>query len=157
MECSADFKKAENIIMQHGKDASSLIQVLILIQEECGYISKEMAECASKKLSVPLANVYSIITFYDRFKMEKPGKYSITCCQGTACFVKGGKYVLDEIKKNLGIGVGETTEDGMFSLNTSRCLSNCSQAAVVDINKEITAPVKLEDVSNLLESYKAKV
>lgn len=143
-----------DIISNYENDPSSLIQVLNIVQDELGYLPQIALEVIADELKVPISKIYGILTFYDKFKQEKPGKYIITCCQGTACFVKGGKNVLEEMKKSLNIDVNQTTKDGMFTLSTSRCLSACSTAPAITVNKESHATVSADSVEKIIQKYK---
>ena len=101
----------------------------------------------SEYLSIPLAEVYGVITFYSRFTLKPKGKYNIAVCLGTACFVKGSEQVLDRAKERLGIDVGETTKDGKFSIEATRCVGACGLAPVFTVNDEVygKSTVKMMD------------
>jgi len=131
------------------KDPSYLIKALQNIQEEKGYISKEDAMEVAEYLGVPLTQVYGVATFYEQFRLQPRGKYVIRVCQGTACHVRGSKTLLDFLKDFLGIDVGETTSDGLFTIERVACLGACALAPVVEINGTIYGkmnPDKLRDL-----------
>ncbi len=131
------------------KEPSYLIKALQYIQEEKGYISLKDAMEVAEYLGVPLSQVYGVATFYEQFRLKPRGKYIIRVCQGTACHVKGSKTLLDFLKDFLGIEIGETTEDGMFTIERVACLGACALAPAVDINGTIHGkmdPDKLRDV-----------
>jgi NADH-quinone oxidoreductase E subunit len=134
---------------------SYLVAVLHKIQEEYGFLSRQHLTEVAYKMQIPTSNVYGVATFYNYFKLSPQGKYSISVCLGTACFVKGADKILDEYKKNLKIEVGETTADGMFSLEATRCLGVCALAPVVKINDQIFSEVEPAQVKEIIEHIRA--
>jgi len=136
-----------------GKDGN-LIMILHAIQEEFGYVPREVALDLSRILDVPLASIYEVITFYNYFKLEKPGKYNIAVCLGTACYLKGATEILAEIKSLLNLNEGETTPDGLFHLSTVRCVGCCGLAPVFMINETIYSKVQKSQVMEILSKYK---
>lgn len=131
----------------------NLIMVLHKVQEEFGYISREAAEEVSRRLDVPLATIWGVVTFYHFFKLNKPGKYNIQVCLGTACYLKGGDIIIDELNKEIGLGVGGLTEDGKFSLEAVRCVGCCGLAPVMTIAGEVYGKVTKDQVSGILAKY----
>ena len=111
------------------------------------YISEKSMAAISEYLSIPRAEIYGVVTFYSRFTLKPKGKYHIAICLGTACFVKGSEQILDRAKERLKIDVGETTKDGMFSLEATRCIGACGLAPVFTVNGEVygKATVKMMD------------
>ena len=103
----------------------NLIMVLHQVQQTYGYIPRNIAIEISERLSVPLAKIYGVVTFYNFFKLEKAGKYKIQVCLGTACYIRGGDDLLKALEKELGIGLNSTTPDGLFSIEAVRCLGCC--------------------------------
>ena len=136
-----------------GKDGN-LIMILHAIQEEFGYIPREVALDLSRTLDVPLAAIYEVITFYNYFKLKKPGKFNIAVCMGTACYLKGAPEILEEIKSLLNLNEGETTSDGLFHLGTVRCLGCCGLAPVFTINEKVYSKVQKRQVMEILSKYK---
>ncbi len=124
------------IISKYPASRDYLIPILQEIQEEFGYLSKESIRYVSEYLNLPEAKIFGVATFYNQFKLNPPGKFQIQVCRGTACHVKGSSNVLEAFKTELGIDVGETTKDGLFSLETVACLGACSIAPVVKINDQ---------------------
>ena len=115
------------ICKEHGNDPGELINILHTVQGKLGYLPKEVQELIAMELGIPAAKVYGVVTFYSFFTMKPKGKYPISVCMGTACYVRGAEKVLDEFKRQLGIEVGETTADGLFSLDSLRgCLRSRS-------------------------------
>ncbi|NLW30952.1 MAG: NAD(P)H-dependent oxidoreductase subunit E [Fibrobacter sp.] len=132
----------------------SLIMILHEIQNHYGFVPRDISLQLSKLLDVPLARIYEVITFYNYFKLDPPGKYTISVCLGTACYLKGAPEIVDEIKNLLNIEEGQTTEDGLFHLDVVRCLGCCGLAPVMMINGQIYGKVKRSEVVDILSRYK---
>lgn len=132
----------------------NLIQILNEIQEHYGYIPMNVQKELSEFLKMPMAEIYGVITFYSRFTLKPKGKYSISVCLGTACFVKGAQKIMDRLKERLKIEEGETTKDGKFSIEAQRCVGACGLAPVFTVNGKVygKATVKmLDEVLDKLE------
>ena len=132
-ECvESKIRQEVNELMQpYKQEKDNLIQILNEIQEKYGYIPKVAQEEVSKYLGVPMAEIYGVITFYARFTLKPKGKYNVAVCLGTACFVKGSEKVLEKAKDILKIDVGETTPDGKFSLEATRCIGACRSCSCI--------------------------
>lgn len=136
---------------------SYLISVLHKVQGMYGFLSNDHMYEVAHLLGVPTSTVYGVATFYHFFRLKPQGKYSISVCLGTACFVKGADLVLQAFKNELGIDIGETTRDGLFSIDGTRCLGVCALAPVVTINEQVYGNVQPSQVSDiLLKLEKAK-
>ena len=151
-----EYMKMQEIIKKYTKgDKNNMIQILNEVQEEFGYISEQAMLDISKHIDVSLSEIYSVVTFYSRFTLKQAGKYHITICLGTACFVKGSEKLLDRAKERLNIEVGDTTPDGKFSLDEVRCIGACGLAPVFTVNGEVygKATVKMLDevIDNLMK------
>ena len=144
------------IVDEYGTNKSNLIQILNGVQEHYGYIPKDTIIYISKKLNIPTSEIYGVVTFYSRFSLKPKGKYNICVCQGTACHVKGGEKILEKVKSELGIEVGETTLDGKFSLEPTRCLGACGLAPVFTINDKVYGNATVDLVQKVLKEYKEK-
>ena len=157
-QCGNDEKdeKLQNILSKYTQDKSNLIQILNEVQENYGYIPKFAQEEISEYLGLPMAEVYGVITFYARFSLKPKGKYNIAVCLGTACFVKGSERILDRVKEKLGIDVGETTKDGLFSIEATRCVGACGLAPVFKVNEEVYGKATIDMVDKVIEEYKNK-
>ena len=160
MDCSCGNnpkdEEMNSILEKYSKDKSNLIQILNEVQENYGYIPKYSQISISEYLDIPLAEIYGVITFYARFTLKPKGKYNIAVCLGTACFVKGSEKVLDKAKEILKIDVGETTEDGKFSLDATRCIGACGLAPVFTVNEEVYGKATPELMEKVIEEYKNK-
>ena len=134
----------------------NLIQMLNEVQEHYGYIPMNAQKTLSEFLNVPMAEIYGVITFYSRFTLKPKGKYNIAVCLGTACFVKGSEAVLDKAKQMLKIDVGQTTEDGKFSIEATRCIGACGLAPVFTVNDEVYGKATPEMIEKVIKEYQAK-
>ena len=136
---------------------NDLIEVLHKIQDLFGYIPKSMVTEVANTLDIPVATIYGVISFYSRFSIIPKGKYSVSVCMGTACYVKGASDILEIFSEELGIGVGETTDDQLFSIVETRCVGQCALAPVVNINEDVYPLFKLEDVKTLINRLRVGV
>lgn len=155
--CEGTYKE---ILEKYEKDKSNLIKILNDIQEKAGYIPMKAQKEISEYLGLPMAEIYGVITFYSRFTLKPKGKYHIAVCLGTACYVKGSQKILDRLKDRLKIEEGETTPDGRFSIEATRCVGACGLAPVFTINNEVhgKATVKmLDEVLDKLEEEEAEI
>lgn len=135
-QSGSDFSKADAILAQYRNIAGSLITVLQKVQDCYGYLPQDVLAHIARGLSLPLAQVFGVATFYTQFRFAPVGKYLISLCQGTACHVNGSAEIEKTIRKELGITDGETTRDGLFSLKNVACLGCCSLSPVMMINGE---------------------
>lgn len=129
--------------------------VLQEAQEVYGYLPVEVQTMIAEGLGVPLEEVFGVSTFYSQFSLTPKGKYNVSICLGTACYVKGAAAVLDRVSKVLGIQPEECTEDGLFSLTACRCVGACGLAPVMMINDDVYGRLDPEDVDGIIEKYKA--
>jgi len=132
----------------------NLIMVLHRVQEHFGYIPRKVAFEVAECLGVPLARVYGVITFYNFFKLTKPGRNRIQVCMGTACYLRGGEDIILELEEMLGVGLNTVTPDGAFSIEAVRCLGCCGLAPVMVINGVVHGKVKMEDLPGILAPFK---
>lgn len=132
----------------------NLIMILHKVQEEYGFIPREVAIALSKIIDVPLAKIYGVVTFYHFFKLKKPGRNRIAVCMGTACYLKGGEDILLELENLLGVGVNAVTEDGEFSIEAVRCLGCCGLAPVMNINDETFGKVTKEQLPEIISRFR---
>lgn len=141
--------------MKQNKDKQgALMPVLHKAQEIIGYLPIEIQNMISEELNVPLSEVYGVATFYSQFSLVPKGEYKIGVCLGTACYVKGSQAILDKVKEELGIEVGQTTPDRKFSLQATRCLGACGLAPVMVINEDVYGKLTPDDVQGILKKYK---
>ena len=145
--------KIKAIAKSFNNDPGELINVLHKCQHEFGYLPAEIQEVVADELNVSEAKVYGVVTFYSFFSMIPKGKYPISICTGTACYVRGAENVLAEFKKDLGVGVGETTPDGKFSLNCLRCVGACGLAPVVLVGEKTYGRVSPDGVKDIIKEY----
>lgn len=155
-ECGGKSPELEKILTKYEKDKSNLIQILNEVQEYYGYIPMKAQEEISKYLNIEMAEIYGVITFYSRFTLKPKGKYHVAICLGTACFVKGSEKLLDTAKETLKIKEGETTPDGKFSLEATRCIGACGLAPVFTVNNEVYGKATPELMKKVIEEYRIK-
>ena len=147
-------KEVQDIMAPYKEEKDNLIPILNDIQEKYGYIPKVAQMEVSNYLNIPMAEIFGVITFYSRFTLEPKGKYNISVCLGTACFVKGSQAILDRLKERLKLEEGKTSADGKFSIDTTRCVGACGIAPVFTVNDEVYGHAtvkKLDEVLDQLE------
>jgi NADP-reducing hydrogenase subunit HndA len=145
----------KRIVAKHDgtRQEDAIIPVLNDLQETLGCIPYESQRCLAIETGMSLADIYGIVTFYSRFSVNEIGRYRISVCMGTACYVKGSRAVLDRIEQYCGIQDGETTKDGMYSIDTTRCVGNCGLAPVIQVNDDIHGNVSADDIERILDAY----
>lgn len=148
------FEELKKYISEIEEKNGALISVLHKGQEIFGYLPQEVQEFIAKEMNIPIAKVYGVVSFYHFFSMKPKGKYPISVCMGTACYVRGAEKVLNSVKNYLGIDVGETTEDGLFSIDALRCVGACGLAPVVLIGKDVYGKEEVKDMKKILEKYR---
>ncbi len=134
----------------------NLIMILHRVQEEFRYIPREAALKVADLLNVPLAKIYGVVTFYHFFKLDKPGKYNIQVCMGTACYLKGGEDIINELENLLGIGVNQVTDDGEFSIEAVRCVGCCGLAPVLVIDDEVFGKLTKADLPAIIARFRGE-
>ena len=149
------FEQLDNFINSLENKEGSLIEVLHYAQGIFGYLPKEVQLYISQKLNIAPAKVYGVVSFYSYFTTEPKGKYKISVCLVTVCFVKGSDKILSEFEKQLGIKAGQTSKDLLFSLDGLRCVGACGLAPVVVVNEKVYGKFKIEQVSEVLDYYKS--
>ncbi|MCF7790511.1 MAG: NADH-quinone oxidoreductase subunit NuoE [Victivallales bacterium] len=137
-----------------GSKRDSLIPLLQEIQHELGFLSKDSVARVGGLLNLPTSKIYGVATFYNQFRFQPYGKYHIQVCRGTACHVKGSANVLSALEAMLNIKAGETTRDGMFSIEVVACIGACGLAPVISINGEFHANLVPSDIEKIIGSYK---
>ena len=143
-----------SICARHKDEKTPLMMILSDIQTEFGYIPLEVQELVSEQTGIPVAEIYGVVTFYSFFSLEPKGKYIIGCCLGTACYVNGAQQIIDKFSEILGIKAGQTTKDGLFTLDALRCLGACSIAPAVSINGKVYPKVTVNQVQEIIDELK---
>ncbi len=146
-------QKVEAILDSHHRDKSLLVAILQDVQKEYRYLPREILEQVSRGLQVPRSQVFSVATFFRAFSLKPRGRHLINVCLGTACHVRGGVRILEEVERKLGIGRDETTPDMKFTLETVNCLGCCALGPVVVVDGEYNGQMKAEKVEALLKKY----
>lgn len=142
------------ICKEFNNDKGELINVLHKAQHLFGYLPAEVQEVIATELNTSVAHVYGVVTFYSFFTMIPKGEHPISICMGTACYVRGAEKVLDEFKRILNVKVGETTNDGKFSLSCLRCVGACGLAPVVMVGEKVYGRVAPDGVKDIIAEYK---
>jgi NADH-quinone oxidoreductase subunit E/NADP-reducing hydrogenase subunit HndA len=146
--------KIEGICDRYKDEKTPLMMILSDIQKEYGYIPLEVQELVSEKTGISVAEIYGVVTFYSFFSLTPKGKYVIGCCLGTACYVNGAQNIIDKFSELLSIKPGETSADGLFTLDALRCIGACGIAPAVSINGKVYPKVTVGQVSEIIESYR---
>ena len=146
--------KLKEAIVRHKDDPGAVMPVLQEAQEIYGYLPIEVQTMVAEGLNVSLEEVYGVSTFYSQFALSPKGKYNISVCLGTACYVKGSGDILNKISEQLGIGAEECTADGQFSLTACRCIGACGLAPVITVNEDVYGRLTVDDVPYIFNKYK---
>ena len=148
-------KQIEEIIAKYQDEKTPLMMILSEVQREFGYIPLEVQELISDKTGISVSEIYGVVTFYSFFSLTPKGKYVVGVCLGTACYVKGAQQVLDKFAELLNIKAGETSEDGLFTLEALRCIGACGIAPALTINGKVYPKVAVADVAKIVEEYRS--
>ena len=147
-------KQITEIVNRYKDEKTPLMMILESIQSEYGYIPLEVQELVSELTGIPVAEIYGVVTFYSFFSLTAKGKYVIGVCLGTACYVKGSQLVMDKFSELLHIKAGQTTEDGLFTLDALRCIGACGIAPAISINGTVYPKVDPGKVKGIIDSYR---
>ena len=149
-------KQIREIVERYKDEETPLMMILSDIQREYGYIPLEVQELVSLLTGIPVSEIYGVVTFYSFFSLTPKGKYVVGVCLGTACYVKGSQLVLDKFEELLKIKPGETSEDGLFTLDALRCVGACAIAPAVSINGKVYPMVQVSQVEKIISDIRAK-
>lgn len=149
-------KKINEICDRYVDERTPLMMILSDVQKEYGYIPLEVQELVSERTGISVAEIYGVVTFYSFFSLKPKGKYVIGCCLGTACYVKGAQQIIDKFSDLLHIKPGETSDDGLFTLDALRCIGACGIAPAVTINGTVYPKMTVDGVPQVIESYRAQ-
>ena len=149
------YEQLNQVIAELKDQPGALMPVLQKAQGIFGCVPMDVQKIIAEGLGVTLSEVYGVATFYSQFRLEPNGKYTISVCLGTACYVKGSQKVMDRISEELKIQPGDTTDDGKFTLNATRCLGACGLAPVMMINDEVYGRLTPDQVPGILDHYRA--
>ena len=151
----ADAKKEIlKIIEKYADEKTPLMMILSDVQSKYGYIPLEVQEIISEATGIPVAEIYGVITFYSFFSLKPKGKYVIGVCLGTPCYVKGAQQVCDKFCELLNVAPGETTEDGLFTIDALRCIGACGIAPAVTINGKVYPKLTVQEVPKIINAYR---
>lgn len=144
------------VILKHRDERGALMPILQEAQDIYGYLPIEVQTMIAEGLNISLSEVYGVATFYSQFSLTPKGENRISVCLGTACYVKGSDKIVEEIKKILGIDVGGISDDGVFSLDATRCVGACGLAPVMMVNDDVYGKVEVAQVKGILDKYTKK-
>jgi len=153
-EPQIDLKRIDSIIQRYVDERSALIALLQDIQKEYNYLPKEALKRVAQKLEVPFAQIYSLATFYRAFSLKPKGKFRVCVCTGTACHVKGAQDILDRIERELGITEGDTTTDGLFSIEEVRCVGACGLAPIISVGEQRYGRLSQGKLLKIIDTYR---
>lgn len=148
--------KINEICDRYEGEKTPLMMILSDIQKEYGYIPLDVQQIVSERTGVSVAEIYGVVTFYSFFSLKPKGKFVIGCCLGTACYVKGAQQVIDKFSEILGIKPGETTDDGLFTIDALRCIGACGIAPAVSINGKVYPKVAVSAVPGIIDELRAQ-
>lgn len=146
-------EEVDHIISRYKDHEGSLIQILHLVQEEYGYLPLEVQKRIATALHIPLSEVSGVVTFYSFFSTKPRGEHTIRICLGTACYVRGGKKIVDHLMRTLHVEMGETTLDGRFTFEVARCIGACGLAPAMMIDNEVYKQVTVQKLDAILAKY----
>ncbi len=150
-QCNEKDLFLEKLFQEYLPEKDNLIQMLNEIQEHYGYVPMHVQKELSEYLKIPMAEIYGVVTFYSRFSLEPQGKYKISVCLGTACFVKGSQKIMDRLTDRLKIEPGQTTKDGLFTIEQTRCVGACGLAPVFTVNGEVYGKASVQKLDQVLD------
>ena len=153
MSTEQQYAMLRQVIADYEKRESNLIQILHMAQVIFGFLPLEVQRFIAAEMDLPLAKVGGVVTFYSFFSTKPRGKYVIRVCLGTACYVRGGKKIIEKLREELGIDVGETTEDQKFTLEVMRCIGACGLAPSIMINDDVHQRLSPQKISKVLAKY----
>ena len=141
------------VIAEKKDDRGALMPILQKAQDIYGYLPIEVQTIISNEMNIPLEKIYGVVTFYSQFSLNPKGKYQISVCLGTACYVKSSGDIYNKLQEKLGIEGGGCTPDGKFSLEACRCIGACGLAPVITVNDEVYGRLTVDDVDDILKKY----
>ncbi len=147
------YEKLHQIIVERKGTPGSLILVLHEAQQQFGYLPEEVIQIVAEGLDLPVSEVYGVVTFYSLFSLKPRGKHKISVCMGTACYVKGASQVVTELEKQLKIKPSETTEDGLYTIELTRCIGACGLAPVMTIDDDVYGRLTPAKIAEILAKY----
>jgi NADH:ubiquinone oxidoreductase subunit E len=152
-EKASKYSEIEKVIELYRDKKGSLIQILHLAQEIYGHLPLDLQQFIANSLDIPLSEVSGVITFYSFFSTKPRGEHTIRVCLGTACYVRGGKKVIERLSEILGVGLGETTKDGRFTFEIARCIGACGLAPAMMIDNVVYKQVNVNKLESILSQY----
>ena len=149
------YEALQKVIDELRDEPGALMPIMQRAQDIFGYLPEDVQNYIAKELDIPVSDIYGVATFYAQFNLEPKGKYVISVCMGTACYVKGAQQVLDKLEEVLGVTDGHTTDDGVFTLNATRCLGACGLAPVIMVNDDVYGRLTPDQIPGIIAKYRA--
>ncbi len=150
------FKALDDFMAEQDYSPDSLIEVLHRAQEMFGFLREDVQRYVARRMAVPLSRVYGVATFYHLFHLKPKGKYEVLVCMGTACYVRGAERIISALEQQLNVKMGETTNDGMFTLTCARCIGACGIAPAVKVGTDVHGKMEAKKVRRVLRKYSGK-
>ncbi|NBG87343.1 NADH-quinone oxidoreductase subunit NuoE family protein [Isachenkonia alkalipeptolytica] len=148
-----NFQKLDQLIEKVEGTKGPLMPVLTQAQKIFGCVPYEVQKHVSEALKVPMSDIYGVVTFYSQFSLVPKGEYVVSVCMGTACYVKNAQPILDKISEIIDTKTGETSEDGRFTLEATRCIGACGLAPIITINEDVYGKLEVQDIPGIMEKY----
>ena len=155
LENKEKFEALQKVIDELRNEPGALMPIMQRAQDIFGYLPEEVQNYIAKELDIPVSDIYGVATFYAQFNLEPKGKYIISVCMGTACYVKGSQKVLDKLEEVLEVPAGRTTADGVFTLNATRCLGACGLAPVIMVNDDVYGNLTPNEIPGIIAKYRS--
>ncbi|NLX63310.1 MAG: NAD(P)H-dependent oxidoreductase subunit E [Clostridiaceae bacterium] len=152
-EKTSRYSEIDKVIELYKDKRGSLIQILHLAQEIYGHLPLDLQQYIAKSLDIPLSEVSGVVSFYSFFSTKPRGQHTIRVCLGTACYVRGGKKIIEKLSEILGVGLGETTKDGRFTFEIARCIGACGLAPAMMIDNVVYKQVNANKLESILSQY----
>ncbi len=153
-ELDRKYKQLDQVINRYRSGRGQLIRILQEAQNIFGYLPEEVQTYIAGKAGIPVSEINGVVTFYSLFHTEPTGKYGINVCLGTACYVQGARRIIEDFRRELNLTSGDTSDDGLFTVKSTRCLGACGLAPVITVNDEVHGRVSRADIPKILRKYR---
>jgi NADH-quinone oxidoreductase subunit E len=147
-------KQLDKVLAQYQGERGAMIPALQAVQQELGYISEDAVTLIARLLNVSPSEVFGVATFYAQFRFTPPGEHTVKICLGTACHVRGGEEILDNVSREVGVKSGETSKDGKFSLERVACFGSCALAPVMVVDKDVYGRLSIQKAKEIIAQYR---
>lgn len=151
-----EFEKLDAVIKDWKDVQGGLLPIMQQAQEICGCVDEEVQRHISDKTGKPISVIYGVSTFYSQFTLQPKGKYKVAMCLGTACYVRGAAKIIEALEKEMDVHVGDTTKDGLFTLDATRCIGCCGLAPAMMINDEVFGRLTPQDIPGIIQKFRQR-